>query len=152
MKKHYVNRQRDNGMSWAEDDVQLVPVAWLKVHEEIKPKNRDKLLEMTKKWGGYTKPLLVDSETGSILDGHHRHAVAQRLGLKRIPVMLFDYIQDDSIRVETWPNCGQDELVKQDVIDMCLSDSVFPPKTSRHILDKDVPPILVPLEILRQDA
>ena len=137
---------------WETAGVSLAPLSWLKPHEEIRVKNADQLEKMTLRWGGYTKPLLVDSETGSILDGHHRHAVAQRLGLKRIPVMLFDYIQDDSIRVETWPNCGQDELVKQDVIDMCLSDSVFPPKTSRHILDKDVPPILVPLEILRQDA
>ncbi|GIR76501.1 MAG: hypothetical protein CM15mP78_12000 [Candidatus Poseidoniales archaeon] len=54
-------------MSWGEKDVQLVPVAWLKVHEEIKPKNRDKLLEMTKKWGGYTKPLIVDKRTGAFL-------------------------------------------------------------------------------------
>ena len=55
-------------MSWNEDDVMLVPVAWLKPHEEIKEKNRDKLLEMTKRWGGYTKPLLVDKQTGTILD------------------------------------------------------------------------------------
>ena len=34
-------------MSWGEDDVRLVPVEWLKAHEEIKPKNMEKLLEMT---------------------------------------------------------------------------------------------------------
>ena len=79
-------------MSWGEKDVQLVPVAWLKVHEEIKPKNRDKLLEMTKKWGGYTKPLIVDKRTGAILDGHHRHSIAVLLNLKRVPAVCVDYL------------------------------------------------------------
>ena len=32
---------------WDETDVRLVPYEWLKPHEEIKPRNRDKLLEMT---------------------------------------------------------------------------------------------------------
>ena len=48
-------------MSWSEEDVELVPLRWLKVHEEVKVRNRDKLLEMTKRWGGYTKPLIVDT-------------------------------------------------------------------------------------------
>ena len=48
---------------WEESDVQLVLVEWLKPHEEIKVKARDKLLDMTKRWGGYTKPLLVDINT-----------------------------------------------------------------------------------------
>ena len=69
-------------MSWEAEEVSLVDLDWLKPHEEIKVKNRDKLLEMTKKWGGFTKPLLVDSQTGSILDGHHRHSVAVCLNLK----------------------------------------------------------------------
>ncbi|MEL0182474.1 MAG: ParB N-terminal domain-containing protein [Candidatus Poseidoniales archaeon] len=148
MKKHYVNRQRDTGMSWAEDDVQLVPVAWLKEHEEIKPKNRDKLLEMTKKWGGYTKPLIVDKRTGAILDGHHRHSIAVLLGLKRVPAVCVDYLVDDSIQLGVWPACGRDSLTKAEVIAMSLSDEVFPPKTSRHTLPDETPPIFVPLETL----
>ena len=43
-------------MSWEEEDVRLVPVEWLKAHEEIKPKNMEKLLEMTLRWDGFTKP------------------------------------------------------------------------------------------------
>ena len=51
---------------WDETDVRLVPYEWLKPHEEIKPRNRDKLLEMTLRWGGFTKPLVVDKRTGAI--------------------------------------------------------------------------------------
>ena len=52
---------------WTEEDVMLVEVTWLKPHEEIKLKARDKLLDMTKRWGGFTKPVLVDTHTGSLL-------------------------------------------------------------------------------------
>ena len=101
-------------MSWEAEDVSLVLLEWLKPHEEIKIKNRDKLLEMTKKWGGFTKPLLVDSQTGAILDGHHRHSVAVCLGLKRVPVILIDYMLDDEITVDVWPGCGLERITKQD--------------------------------------
>jgi hypothetical protein len=137
---------------WDEEDVQLVPVEWLKPHEEIKPRNLDKLLEMTKRWGGYTKPLIVDKATGAILDGHHRYSIAGELDLKQIPVIAVDYLNDDSIEVDVWPAANIDSLTKQEVIDMSLSDSVYPPKTSRHRIADDLPPIHVPLELLAQEA
>ena len=31
----------------------------------------EKLLEMTLRWDGFTKPLIADKATGTILDGHH---------------------------------------------------------------------------------
>ena len=111
-------------MSWEAEDVSLVDLDWLKPHEEIKVKNRDKLLEMTKKWGGFTKPLLVDSQTGSILDGHHRHSVAVCLNLKRVPVILIDYLADDQITVDVWPGSGLESITKEEVIEMCLSDDL----------------------------
>ena len=121
-------------MSWEADDVTLVNIEWLKPHEEIKIKNRDKLLDMTKRWGGFTKPLLVDSQTGSILDGHHRYSVALSLELKRVPVILIDYLEDDEITVDVWPGCGLQSISKQDVINMCLSEELYPPKTSKHTI------------------
>ena len=135
-------------MSWEAEDVSLVDLDWLKPHEEIKVKNRDKLLEMTKKWGGFTKPLLVDSQTGSILDGHHRHSVAVCLNLKRVPVILIDYLADDQITVDVWPGSGLESITKEEVIEMCLSDDLYPPKTSKHTISNHLPPIHVLLEVL----
>ena len=135
-------------MSWEADDVTLVSISWLKPHEEIKIKNRDKLLEMTKKWGGFTKPILVDKNTGSILDGHHRHSVAICLGLNRVPAILVDYLNDESISVDVWPNCGVESITKQDVLDMCNSSNLYSPKTSKHTIQHDLPPIHVTLEEL----
>ena len=138
-------------MSWEADDVSLVSLEWLKPHEEIKVKNRDKLLDMTKRWGGFTKPMLVDSVTGAILDGHHRHSVAVCLELKRVPVILIDYLSDDQISVDVWPGSGLESITKQQVIDMSLSSDLYPPKTSKHTITNHMPPIHVLLEELLKE-
>tara|TARA_B100001094_G_scaffold332223_1_gene403400 strand:- start:2347 stop:2766 length:420 start_codon:yes stop_codon:yes gene_type:complete len=137
-------------MSWEADDVALVPLDWLKPHEEIKTRNRDKLLDMTKRWGGFTKPLLVDSLTGSILDGHHRHSVAIAMKLKRVPVILIDYMSNDEITVDIWPGCGIDSITKDDVIAMSLSDNLYPAKTSKHTIANHMPPIHILIEELER--
>jgi len=138
-------------MSWDADDVTLVSLDWLKPHEEIKTRSRDKLLDMTKRWGGFTKPLLVDSETGSILDGHHRHSVAIALELKRVPVILINYLEDEEITVDIWPGCGYDAITKKDVIEMSLSEELYPPKTSKHTIANHMPPIHILLEELEKE-
>ena len=135
-------------MAWDESDVRLVPLEWLKPHEEIKIKNMKKLLDMTLRWDGFTKPLIVDIATGAILDGHHRHAVAIRLELARIPVIVVDYFGDESIDLDLWPASELDEISKQDVVDMALSDQLYPPKTTRHRIADYLPPIHVSLEKL----
>ena len=134
---------------WTEDDVVIVDVKWLKPHEEIKTKARDKLLDMTKRWGGFTKPVLVDSITGSLLDGHHRLSVAKELGLSKIPAICLDYLSSEEIILELWPNNSYESITKSMVIEMCESNDLFPPKTTKHTTIFDLPPILVSLDELR---
>ena len=134
---------------WTEDDVVMVEVDWLKPHEQIKPKARDKLLDMTKRWGGFTKPVLVDSVTGSLLDGHHRLSVAQELGLSKIPAICLDYLSSEDITLELWPNTDLESITKSMVIQMCESGDLFPPKTTKHTTIFDLPPILVSLDDLK---
>lgn len=134
---------------WTEDDVVMVEVDWLKPHEQIKSKARDKLLDMTKRWGGFTKPVLVDSVTGSLLDGHHRLSVAQELGLSKIPAICLDYLSSEDITLELWPNTNLESITKSMVIQMCESGDLFPPKTTKHTTIFDLPPILVSLDDLK---
>ena len=134
---------------WTEDDVVMVEVDWLKPHEQIKSKARDKLLDMTKRWGGFTKPVLGDSVTGSLLDGHHRLSVAQELGLSKIPAICLDYLSSEDITLELWPNTDFDSITKSMVIQMCESGDLFPPKTTKHTTIFDLPPILVSLDDLK---
>ena len=135
--------------------VTLVPISWLKAHERVV--SQDRILHLkqdTLSWGEYRLPLLVDKQTGAILDGHHRHAVGFDLGLSHLPVILVDYLNDSNIQVGVWPKCGISNITKEQVIQMSLSNNVFPPKTSRHYMvntHMSLPTIHVPLHMLRKD-
>ncbi|CAH0478365.1 unnamed protein product [Peronospora belbahrii] len=132
-------------------EVQLVDIQWLKPHEQIVSWERVNALKTaTLSWDAYTEPLLVDIKTGAILDGHHRYNVALQLRLKQVPAVLVDYLGDQTIRVDVWPGCGRSQLTKEEVIAMALSPDVFPPKTSRHRFTESLPPISIPLSVLRQ--
>ena len=124
-------------------EVELVPLEWLKTHEEIKAKKYEKLLSISKKWGAQRKPILVDKQTGVILDGHHRHAVAESLGLKRIAVIAINYLDDDSIHLEKRSTDIAVSISKEQVISMGLSKKNFPAKVTKHSLEKEMPEIWV---------
>ncbi len=132
--------------------VELVPLEVLRPHEQILPKKVDQLEKMTHRWNAYTKPLLIDRATGTILDGHHRYQVALRLELLCVPCVLIDYLEDDLIELDIWPNCGRDKVTKNEVIQAALSGNLFTPKTSRHRLSDHLPPIAVTLSRLREPA
>lgn len=123
----------------------MVPVEILRPHEQTIPKKVDELEKMTHRWKAYVLPLVVDKNTGVILDGHHRHQVALRLGLQCLPCVLVDYLGDSSVELGVWPNCGRESLTKQEVIQAGLEEGLFSPKTSRHRLSDHLPPISVPL-------
>tara|TARA_B100000945_G_scaffold56350_1_gene41520 strand:- start:8576 stop:8986 length:411 start_codon:yes stop_codon:yes gene_type:complete len=136
-------------MKFEQKDVEILDINWLKAHEEVHQKKVIELFEMTLRWGGYTKPLLIDRETGTILDGHHRYEVGKKLKLKFIPAIVIDYLEDDRIDVTTWPNSNLEIIEKTDVISMALSGKLFPPKTSKHSLSEYLPPIMIKLEDLK---
>lgn len=132
--------------------MQLIPIEVLKPHEQVIQKKVTQLEKMTMRWNAYTKPLLVDGATGTILDGHHRFEIAKRLGLQCLPCVVVDYLEDDSIALMLWPNSDREVITKQDVIDAGMSGDLMSPKTSRHLLSDDLPPISVPLSRLMVPA
>ena len=129
-----------------------MPVEVLKPHEQVIQKKVDQLERMTIRWDAYTKPLLVDGATGTILDGHHRFEIARRLDLQCLPCVVVDYLDDDSITLLLWPNSDREGITKDDVIQAGLSGDLMPPKTSRHLLSDDLPPISVPMSRLMDPA
>ena len=100
-------------------------------HEAVDEDRKRNILAMMRRTGIFHPPLLVDSETRVILDGHHRLSAAKELGCVRVPCYCVDYLNDDSIVLETW----RSDLAptKAQVIEMGLSGKVFPRKTTRHI-------------------
>ena len=96
--------------------------------------------------GQFPQPVLIDTNTRVILDGHHRWWAGQELGCARIPCYGVDYLEDESIRVQS----RRPELTvsKEAVIDMGLSGKTYPIKTTRHIYAMPEFPDPVPLKKL----
>ena len=128
-------------------DIILIDIDSLRGHEEVIPSNLEKRTNKLLDRGFY-KPIIVDSETHVILDGHHKWTAAGKLGLGRVPVVMVDYLGDASLEVGVWPDCGRGEITKEEVLTRGLSEEVFPPKTSRHLFPFRVPSIKIPLEEL----
>ena len=130
------------------EDVVLVETVSLRGHEEVIPDNLEtrtsKLLSK-----GFYKPIIVDRESMVILDGHHKWTAAKSLGLARVPVVMVDYLVDEGVLVDVWPDCGKESITKTEVLEMGLSGDVFPPKTSRHTLPFNIPSIRIPLSELK---
>ena len=129
-------------------EVVFVDISSLRGHEEVisdnLAKRKDKLLSK-----GFYKPIIVDRESMVILDGHHKWTAAKSLGLARVPVIMVDYLIDESVLVDVWPDCGKESVTKTEVLEMGVSGDVFPPKTSRHTLPFKIPSIRIPLSELK---
>jgi len=120
-------------------------VALLRPHEKINPE-RVRLMKIKIKERGYFhKAILIDGKSKTILDGHHKWMAAKELGLVRIPVISVDYLNDSRVHLKKWDTSPLKRLTKRDIIKMGLSENVFPPKTSRHIVTGNPPHIMVPL-------
>lgn len=129
-------------------EIVLIQVSELLPHEEVKTKKLEKMIKMVEKRGGIYEPILVDRKTKTILDGHHRYNTAIHLGLSLIPGIEVDYLEDNSIKVMSWPGKEDMEITKEKVISMAKSGSLFPPKTSKHSIEIDYPQHFFRLEEL----
>ena len=96
-------------------------------HEEVIPKNLNRMMRWLVKTGRFMQPILVDEDSKVILDGHHRWNAAKALGLDRIPVVAVDYMNSDDVSVCVWPGCGMDSINKRQVVEMGVSGNLIPP-------------------------
>lgn len=94
--------------------------------------------------GRWTVPITAEKNALFVMDGHHRLAVACRLRLAVMPVVLLGY---DAVQVECWR--PGETVTPADIFAMARSRQKFPYKTTRHIFDQDLPGCDVPLENLR---
>tara|TARA_B100000945_G_scaffold207440_1_gene166948 strand:+ start:112 stop:522 length:411 start_codon:yes stop_codon:yes gene_type:complete len=128
-------------------EISMVELESLRGHEEVIPSNLEtRVSKMMKK--GFYKPIVIDSGSKVILDGHHKWTAAKLLGLDVVPVIAVDYLQDDTVLVDVWPESDRECITKEEVLEMGISDTVFPPKTSRHSFAFSLPSISIPLDDL----
>ncbi len=130
-------------------EIFMVERETLKDHEEVIPSNLEKRVSKMMSKGFY-KPIVIDNDSKVILDGHHKWTAAKLLDLDLVPVIIVDYLQDDTVLVDIWPESGRQHITKEEVLKMGISDMVFPPKTSRHIFPFTLPSFSKPLDDLRR--
>lgn len=124
---------------------ELVPLSRLREHEEIVPADVVRLVEELRATGKVEHPLWVDGTTGAILNGHHRYAALRALGAARAPAWVFDYA-DPRIRLERWQ--AGPVISKAEVLRRSSERRPFPPKTTRHRLEIELPAHPTPLSAL----
>jgi L-serine kinase (ADP) len=123
----------------------LVPIDRLKIHERFDPTKIAALADRIRRAGVFANPIWVARDSWVILNGHHRVEALRRLGAKRIPAWVFDY-ESDAIHVERWK--GGQPMAKSEVVERSASGRPFPPKSTRHRVNVELPPRSVPLNEL----
>jgi L-serine kinase (ADP) len=121
---------------------ELVPLARLREHEEIVAADVVQLVAEIRASGRVDHPIWVDGSTGAILNGHHRFAALRALGAARAPAWVFDYA-DPRIRLERWREGPP--ISKAEVLRRSSERRPFPPKTTRHRLELELPAHPTPL-------
>ncbi|PSH00243.1 MAG: transcriptional regulator [Nanohaloarchaea archaeon SW_4_43_9] len=114
--------------------IQNIEIRKLNPHEQVIEENLKKVLTSLKVEKRLKEPIIVDKKTRVILDGHHRAKAFALLGLKQIPCKLVNY-NSDEITVEPHQN---GEITKEEVIEKGLSNELFPPKTSKHKIGREI--------------
>jgi len=131
----------------------IVALSELKGHEMPKKSRVEELKKNMKKRGVLIKPIVVDRDTGVILDGHCRCGALMSLGRSKVAVRFVDY-NSEKIEVERW---GGGEMTKEEVREAGLSGRLMMPKSSKHMIKKGMRRVhisevcedaLVPLEKL----
>lgn len=109
----------------------LISPKQLLPHEETRKESLDMVISLIKAYGGFRFPVLIDGNTLTILDGHHRVEAAIKLGLKFIPVFPVDYYKDEDVMV--FPRRKEFRITKKSVVSRALKGILYPPKTTRHV-------------------
>lgn len=127
--------------------VHLLPLIELKPHERCCPNNFEYWFNqlVTKQY--WTDPLLVHKDTKIIMDGHHRHQIAQRLNLKYIPCILTSYT-NPYLKVYSYKD--NSIFDNQLIIEAGESGKLFDIKSTRHQLEINcLPKVNIPFTVLQ---
>lgn len=125
--------------------MRLMNIHELKPHEDVDPINLNLLTMKINQDRYWFIPVLVDKDTGIIMDGHHRYNFAIQTGLSVIPCYQLSY-SSDKVRVFDWKSGAP--FSNQRIIDKVHSGSVFPPKTTRHEFDMVFDTVKIEIESL----
>ncbi len=135
---------------------EIVPISRLIPLEQVFPIHLKNLEEMIDRDGFILKAIIIDKNTGIILDGSHRYVYFLKKGFKTAPVHLIDY-DDENIRVGTRLRHRflieeEINISKYECKRRALKGDLFPPRTTRHFFPFRKVDISLPLDQLEQGS
>jgi hypothetical protein len=84
--------------------ITAIPIENILPHEKYDSKILNAITNSLQSEGVVRDPILVDSGSCMILDGTHRYWALKKLGLRSIPVALYDYLTD-KVKIGCWYRC-----------------------------------------------
>lgn len=108
--------------------LKLIEPSKLIPHEETHEDKVKEIIDSFETTGLWMQPIMVDSGSLVLMDGHHRRQAAIRMKLIVIPCLMLSY---DLVSLEFWNNCQACE--PETLISNAKSGKLLPPKTTRHI-------------------
>ncbi len=81
--------------------VEIRHIKEISPHEEHNPRHLTKLLKTVLHDRHLKKPILIDRETGMIIDGTHRYHILRTIGAEAVPVIEIDYLAEN-ITIAPW--------------------------------------------------
>jgi L-serine kinase (ADP) len=109
--------------------------------------NLEKVKREIAESGVFKEPIIIDSGSLTVLDGHHRLQSCRELGLKTVPCLLVNYMRNPAIRVVS--RRPEFKVSKRIVVAMGLSGKVFPCKTTKHFIPHRIRNLKIPLSDLK---
>ena len=125
--------------------ISIIEIKKLKPHEKTNPQRLKQLRQKILADKKIRNPIIVDKNSLTILDGHHRTAAARCLGLKRIPACLINY-QNRNIKVLS--RRTNIKVSKKMILSHALTGKKLPVKTTRHIIPHRPRNVNIPLKML----
>ncbi|MGC2034570.1 MAG: ParB N-terminal domain-containing protein [Thermoplasmata archaeon] len=122
------------------------PVERLRSHEEVDPVTVRRIARSIERSGEVVDPIWVAAGSDVILNGHHRFEALKSLGARWVPVWVLDYGSDE-VALGRW-RAGP-PISKEEVLERGRTGELFPRKTTRHRIQKELPHRPTPLSVLR---
>ena len=131
-------------------EFRLLPISRLRGHEEIDEEAVQELLRTLRTDGVFSEPIWVARGSFTVLNGHHRVEALRRLGARQVPAWVVDYESDLVCLVPWRPDTP---VEKSEVVRRARAGELYPPKTTRHRITRELPAHPVPLaELLERPA
>jgi hypothetical protein len=113
--------------------ITLLPTEHLKPHERTLPRRVKEVYHEISSTGGVHA--IVASESGVVLDGHHRLRCLKQMGVACAPVVVVHY---SSKKILVLPRRAV-AVSKREVELRGLTGRPYPPKTTRHVFEFRLP-------------